>query len=530
MERGVKMPLVKSLNICMDITDEDISVELIETFLGLHKSVVADRNTVLDNYYAGEQSILNRVIEDTEKPNNKPVTNFCSYITDTLTGFFVGKPPTYTSIDKEYLGILTEIFNNNNEQEENHDLAEKGSIKGQGFELLYVNEDGEIFFNCLDTDTVIMVYDTTIKNDPVMAMRYYTIHNYITLVDIIKIDLYTKTHIHHYTQAEGNTVLDNIEEHFFGIVPIVEYANNRHRRGDFENIISLQDMFNFNTANIANDIDYFSNCYLGISGAEGTTKEDISVIKSERTIIFPVGGDAKFITKNIQDASVQHHRENLSEDIHKTSYTPDLSKEINSNVSAPALKTKMFTTSDIIVSKERKFKTGIQTRIKLITNILNLKGYINKDGINIKTHDYDYKDIAIKFHRNLPTGLYEDADSISKMATAVSKKTLLTEIGIEDVQAEIEQIELEQNANVDLENLHDTEIPTDPTVPVDSGIVAQAEEVASKSLNGAQTSSLMAVLSQYSAKTLTLGQAVNVISISIGVSKEEATKIIEGAN
>lgn len=56
-----------------------------------------------------------------------------------------------------------------------------------------------------------------------------------------------------------------------------------------------------------------------------------------------------------------------------------------------------------------------------------------------------------------------------------------------------------------------------------------AQKEAGKSLNGAQTQSLLAVMEQYAAGSLTLGQAVNIIATAIGVSKEEAKAIIEGA-
>lgn len=61
-----------------------------------------------------------------------------------------------------------------------------------------------------------------------------------------------------------------------------------------------------------------------------------------------------------------------------------------------------------------------------------------------------------------------------------------------------------------------------------SDIKETTEQEAGKSLNGAQTQSLLAVVEQYAAKSLTLGQAVNIISTAIGVSKEEAKAIIEG--
>ena len=49
-----------------------------------------------------------------------------------------------------------------------------------------------------------------------------------------------------------------------------------------------------------------------------------------------------------------------------------------------------------------------------------------------------------------------------------------------------------------------------------------------KQLNGAQTQSLIAIMAQFTAGSLTEGQAVNLISTAIGVSKEEARQILNG--
>ncbi len=54
-------------------------------------------------------------------------------------------------------------------------------------------------------------------------------------------------------------------------------------------------------------------------------------------------------------------------------------------------------------------------------------------------------------------------------------------------------------------------------------------EIHGKSLNGAQTQSLIAIMSQYTAGSLTEGQAVNLISTAIGISKEEARAILNGS-
>ena len=68
----------------------------------------------------------------------------------------------------------------------------------------------------------------------------------------------------------------------------------------------------------------------------------------------------------------------------------------------------------------------------------------------------------------------------------------------------------------------------DKTTRGEAQKVEAAKEIAGKSLNGAQTQSLMGVIAQYTQGSLTLGQAINLISVAIGVSKEEAKKILEG--
>lgn len=53
-------------------------------------------------------------------------------------------------------------------------------------------------------------------------------------------------------------------------------------------------------------------------------------------------------------------------------------------------------------------------------------------------------------------------------------------------------------------------------------------ESESKGLNGAQTQSLITIISQHSAGMITEGQAVNLISAAIGISKDEAKKMLLG--
>ena len=76
--------------------------------------------------------------------------------------------------------------------------------------------------------------------------------------------------------------------------------------------------------------------------------------------------------------------------------------------------------------KERKFKKGLQRRIELIFNILDLYG--NK---------YDWRGIDITFTRNLPTNELEIAELVNKLRGLVSDETLISQLPFVD-NAQIE--------------------------------------------------------------------------------------------
>lgn len=71
------------------------------------------------------------------------------------------------------------------------------------------------------------------------------------------------------------------------------------------------------------------------------------------------------------------------------------------------------------------------------------------------------------------------------------------------------------------EQLEDNE-----TAPTITDAEVAMEQVAGKSLNGAQTPSLITVITQYKSGKLTLQQAINIISVAVGITREEAQDLI----
>ena len=118
---------------------------------------------------------------------------------------------------------------------------------------------------------------------------------------------------------------------------------------------------------------------------------------------------------------------------------------------------------------------------------------------------------------------------VQMLSGLVPAKLLLGQVPfIEDVSAAFDDLEQEKQANIAAQAAAFGAMPI-PEGEDDAAVVNDAEQASGKTLNGAQTQSLLSVVSQYSSGTLTLGQAINIIAISIGVTKDEAQKLFEGA-
>lgn len=115
---------------------------------------------MLHDYYVGNHRILGENKKDSTAPNNRLVNNMAKYITDTATGYFVGEPIVYDSQNDEYLQTVQDIFDYNDEQDHNMELAKQCSICGSCFEMLYLDEDAKIRLARVPAANGIMICET----------------------------------------------------------------------------------------------------------------------------------------------------------------------------------------------------------------------------------------------------------------------------------------------------------------------------------------------------------------------------------
>lgn len=416
--------------------DKVLTPSMIEKYIEKDGVERAHRQMLFD-YYIGKHAICNRIAADAAKPNNKIVNPFANYITDIMTGYFVGEPISYSSSDEELLDEISAIFNYNDEASENGTLAKDASIYGSAYEQLYFDADGNVRFQKIDAIQAIPIYDDTIEADLLYFIRYYTDEDIETGNTTEYVEVFSRTYHQLYKRSAASLTLVSEELHSFGMVPIVVYKNNEECIGDFEPVLSLIDAYDKIQSDSVNDMEYFADAYLALYGMGGTEAEDIAAMKEQRVLLMAADAKAEWLVKDINDNYVENLKNRIENSIHKFSACPNMTdQEFASNASGVAIKYKLMGLENKTSKKEREFKRGLQRRLEIICNVLAITG-----------SPYDYMAIEIHFKRNIPSNLTEVADVINKVGHLLSNETQISLLPIDiDAAAEQERIEREANA------------------------------------------------------------------------------------
>lgn len=428
--------------ICLPI-DTEVTTELIKALLKVHDKNIK-RYQILQGYYEGKAKILERQKAE-KKANNKLVLDYPSYIVDILLGMFVGNPVSYsvTEENKDKFLEIQNILDLNEEQDENTEIAKMAGIKGRAFEILYVNEESNILFNEVQPENIVVVYTDDIKPVPWLGLYITDLVNVENLgkdKKDKKITVYTADSVREYIGEGGEYKLVDEYINPFGEVPIIEYLNNNEGIGDFERVLSLIDAMNLSESDTTNDFEEFTDAFLILYGMLDTDNEDVKQLVEDKILLLDEAGQkAEWLIKEINDSALENHKTRLDNEIHKFAKVPNMSDEnFAGNVSGESMKYKLFATDQVISQKQRKFKSGLQRRFKLILNALGI----------VTGNDFDYRDITITFNDNKP---YNELDNINTVKAALdaglSKQYALGKLrDIDDIQEEIQRQEDEAMA------------------------------------------------------------------------------------
>lgn len=413
--------------------------ELLAEYIGKHKTEVTNRYQKLHDAYVNDYEIFHLPKKATYKPDNRISANFAKYITDTMNGFFIGIPIKTTNQDDKVTEYIDFLDKYNDQDDNNAELSKLCSIYGKAYEMYYNDAEGNIGITYLSPMESFMIYDDSILEQPLYFVRYYMDSD-----NVERGSWSDGTIVQHFVQNGSYRWDGEAESHYFDGVPATEYIENDERVGIFEGALPMINAYNKAVSEKANDVDYFSDAYLKVLG-QRLDDEEIHHIRDDRVINFD--GDVNgvvvdFLQKPSGDETQEHLLDRLERLIYQISMVANISDENFGTSSGIAMKYKMQAMSNLAKTKERKFKSGMQRRYRLIfSNPISAVRGIGRDS----WIENDYK-----FTLNFPANLAEETDIASKLEGIVSKETQLSVLSVvENVQDELDRMEEEENAQKD---------------------------------------------------------------------------------
>lgn len=438
--------------------EEELDIQTLGGFISQHNWWVENRYKPLMDAYMTRYPIFKMPPKPEFKPDKRIAVNFAKYIVDTMNGFFIGNP-IKIGCDDPTVAEYVEFLDQYNDQDDNNaELSKLCSIYGKGYEMYYVDELGNIGITYLSPEEAFMIYDDSILERPRYFCRIYKDADgtaYASVSDSRVVRYASMESGLHWIQWEGKT-------HGFDGVPATEYRENEEKIGIFEPVLAMINEYNEAISEKSNDVAYFADAYMKILGAK-FDDEVLNQVRNNRIINFPgmlENGtlDVGFLQKPDGDASQEHLLDRLERLIFQISMVANISDENFGSSSGIALKYKLQAMSNLALTKQRKFTSGMNRRYKLI---------FSNPASGMKADDW--VKLNYTFTQNIPANLLEESQIAGNLAGIVSQQTQLSVLScVDNVQQEIKQIKQDEDDGIT------DGFPTNRTVEVEDVILDKA--------------------------------------------------------
>ncbi|MEC1780067.1 phage portal protein [Schinkia azotoformans] len=385
-------------------------------------------------YYDGEHDILTNYTMSEDQSNMKLVFNFPKKFVTSLTGYSLGQPINYISKigDEEVVKLIDKHFGYW-EKAHNQKLSKNADIFGEAYEINYINKQGEFHSMVTTPLDMYVLTDGTPENNVIVG-----IHNFTKRFEKVEyLDVYVGNEILHYSIIEGKLIYISKDEHIFDTVPINICQANDESECVYKDIITLVNVYNIINSDLSNEISDHRNSMLKIMKAN-IEEEDLKRMKKLGVILVPDGANVDWLIKNINDDFVQNMINNIEQKIYDLMDMVNFNEQWASNTSNVALKNKLLALSHRCTLKEAMMEKTLLRRVRNFFKFIKVKENIQ----------YDYRDLKVKFTRDLPFDLVGLADAISKLENIVSQHTLLTLLPfVENADYEMEKFNKEKELN-----------------------------------------------------------------------------------
>ena len=378
---------------------------------------------------------------DTGKPCNIVVVNYCYNIVQNYLGYLTGIEIGYDN-DGRFDDII-DVLKYNDVKTEDSELLRYALIFGRAFEINYIDEDGKQRFRTLDPRECIPVYEDTLSNELLYVIRFYMESPVNEQMDRYIVEVYSEDKITRYRSSVGFSSFEFISEepHFFGQCPVTVFSLNKEEVSIFDKIMTLQDAYNELLSDEVDDFEAFADAYLVLKGITAD-EDDLVSMKEHRVLMMDSDADAYYLTKSIGDTQIQNMLQNVNDQIHKISNSPDFNDDKFMAQSGIAMRYKLVGFENAASAIESNMKKALQRRLELISAILGLIGSTNEEL---------WREAQITFTRNLPSDLTQTVQIVNQLRGIVSQETLLTLLPfVQDVDEEMERVKAEKEESMEL--------------------------------------------------------------------------------
>lgn len=418
--------------------DTELTTDLLTRMIGKFITNEQPKLQKWKDYYDGKHIIMHKSYADASKECNHIVTNYCKIITDTYSGYIVGKPVSYVS--NQNIDDVQEVINYNDSDAEDMQWLTNALIYNVGYELQWIDKNAQVRYSQVNPLNAFAIYDNTLDCELLYFVRWYNT-DVFNDSDIYNVEVYSADTIKTYEAhgLGGALTLLSEEPHHFGDVPVSVFNLNTTGDNIFNCIITLNDAYNELQSSEIDDFNAWVDAYLTLTGVDAEN-DDIAAMKESRVLILPNGAQAGWLTKNANDTQIVNMLDNIKKNIFKVTACPDMADETFLAQSGTALAYKLVGFENVASGIVAQFTKALQRRIELICNVLNLKA-----------SDAVWRDIGIRFVRNLPVNLTETIQLINSLKGTVSDATLLAQLPfVDDVQAELDAVQKQKEANMSL--------------------------------------------------------------------------------
>lgn len=383
----------------------------------------------LHDYYIGNQAILNRQLSSEAAKNNKLVNNYASYIADISSNYLLGNPVDYLAPEGVDIDAILERYAEQSMGDTDAGIALDAAIYGVAYDLTFTDEEAEAQTVQIDPRNTLMVYDDSVQHRELFAINCAQVKDKDGR-KINRVTAYTKDKTVEMTLDADGGVLEAPAEkpHFFGAVPVTEYANNKSYMGSFEPVLGLIDAYNVIQSDRVNEREEIADAILVLKNFTLDEKRQANLRDLRLLTSVPADGDAYYLTKGQSESDADILKQSIADDIHKFSKTPNLSDQnFVGNSSGVALNYKLLAFEEEAKTHERYIEKGLKKRMMLY---FNLENHL-KQGAGGKTAK-EISRVDVVFNRNLPKNDYETSQMITNLQGIVKDEYLVKQLSFVD--------------------------------------------------------------------------------------------------